>query len=64
LELADIDLRRKAGMLIEQVMHSCQLPVYASPYFKKGTAKGLRMPQKGKLDDVSIIVAKVVSFNE
>ena len=62
--LEEVDLRRKTGLLMERVMHYCKLPSYASPYFSKGCAKGLAMEQRGKLDDVSIVVASIICFEE
>lgn len=50
-------------MLIEKAMAYCTLPEYASPYFAKGASKGLKVERKGKLDDVTIIVAEVTTFN-
>ena len=55
-----VDLRIKVGSLIENVMHKCSLGFYESPYYTKGLSKGRQLEQKGKLDDVSVIVAEVV----
>ena len=53
----EVDLRKKTGLLMEQVMHNCQLPVFASPYFSKAASRGIAKERRGKLDDVSIILA-------
>jgi len=57
LELEEVEFRRKSGVLIEKAMAYCSLPEYSSPYHTKGISKGLKVERKGKLDDVTIIVA-------
>ena len=36
----DVDLRKKAAILIENVMQKCSLPRYISPYYQKGRVYG------------------------
>jgi hypothetical protein len=55
------ELVGKAKCLVERSVAYFNAGEYSSPYYQKGVSKGVAVGRGGKVDDISIIVAEVVT---
>ena len=54
------NLRRTANSLCDLAQVLSKKGDYSSPFYERALKYGLKIPMKGKMDDISLILAKVV----